>query len=351
MAEKMTPSEAKVVVERHLRSLGFVLDTGRSPGRMLVRAQGVVAKITLRADPVGRSELATFLTDRSAGAVDARAYYSLSGYRPTAVEYATDHRIQLFDFDTSGRVTGRNQVGLRAPDSARFPPLSLDKRVEAGPQWSSDPIGKVMAGWRSPVAVAVRALLTSAGTSTRAALFSTAEEAVEAQPVREPTTPENRRANWGFVALGGTMIAVVGAAVLLSAVGSDREAVDDPGQVESVTVTRTVTQHTETEPGIGEGDSTMLEIQSSSPRPLLTTTTSYTSPSPVTTPPPATTVPIQPAPAYTPEYIPPPAPQPEPSVYYANCTAARVAGAAPILRGSPGYRSELDRDDDGIACE
>ncbi|HVN50725.1 MAG TPA: excalibur calcium-binding domain-containing protein [Acidimicrobiales bacterium] len=39
------------------------------------------------------------------------------------------------------------------------------------------------------------------------------------------------------------------------------------------------------------------------------------------------------------------------SVYYANCAAARAAGAAPILRGQPGYRSGLDRDDDGVACE
>jgi hypothetical protein len=37
--------------------------------------------------------------------------------------------------------------------------------------------------------------------------------------------------------------------------------------------------------------------------------------------------------------------------YYANCTEARAAGAAPILRGEPGYRSGLDRDDDGVACE
>ncbi|MEB3021533.1 excalibur calcium-binding domain-containing protein [[Mycobacterium] crassicus] len=37
--------------------------------------------------------------------------------------------------------------------------------------------------------------------------------------------------------------------------------------------------------------------------------------------------------------------------YYKNCTAARDAGAAPILKGEPGYRSELDRDGDGIACE
>lgn len=38
-------------------------------------------------------------------------------------------------------------------------------------------------------------------------------------------------------------------------------------------------------------------------------------------------------------------------VYYKNCTAAREAGAAPIRRGEPGYRSALDRDGDGIACD
>ena len=39
------------------------------------------------------------------------------------------------------------------------------------------------------------------------------------------------------------------------------------------------------------------------------------------------------------------------SIYYANCTAARVAGAAPIYRGQPGYGRHLDRDGDGKACE
>ncbi|WP_234996398.1 excalibur calcium-binding domain-containing protein [Demequina sp. NBRC 110054] len=38
-------------------------------------------------------------------------------------------------------------------------------------------------------------------------------------------------------------------------------------------------------------------------------------------------------------------------VSYANCTAVREAGAAPIHRGDPGYSSKLDRDGDGIACE
>lgn len=36
---------------------------------------------------------------------------------------------------------------------------------------------------------------------------------------------------------------------------------------------------------------------------------------------------------------------------FANCTAARAAGAAPVRRGDPGYGSHLDRDNDGIGCE
>lgn len=51
--------------------------------------------------------------------------------------------------------------------------------------------------------------------------------------------------------------------------------------------------------------------------------------------------PVQPAPAQPPAG----------SIYYENCTAARAAGAAPIMRGEPGYASKLDRDNDGAACE
>ncbi|WP_052410086.1 thermonuclease family protein [Paenibacillus durus] len=39
------------------------------------------------------------------------------------------------------------------------------------------------------------------------------------------------------------------------------------------------------------------------------------------------------------------------AVYYKNCTAVRAAGADPLYKGDPGYRSALDRDGDGIACE
>nr|WP_238423047.1 DUF1524 domain-containing protein [Gordonia sp. 'Campus'] len=68
----------------------------------------------------------------------------------------------------------------------------------------------------------------------------------------------------------------------------------------------------------------------------------------------STATPI-PEPAYTPPtttYTPPPAEDPAPSsVYYANCSAVRAAGADPIYAGQPGYSSKLDRDGDGVACE
>lgn len=36
---------------------------------------------------------------------------------------------------------------------------------------------------------------------------------------------------------------------------------------------------------------------------------------------------------------------------FRNCGDARAAGAAPVVRGSPGYGPHLDRDGDGIGCE
>jgi hypothetical protein len=47
----------------------------------------------------------------------------------------------------------------------------------------------------------------------------------------------------------------------------------------------------------------------------------------------------------------PPVPTQTAAVYYADCAAAEAAGAAPISRGRPGYRTELDRDGDGVACD
>ena len=43
--------------------------------------------------------------------------------------------------------------------------------------------------------------------------------------------------------------------------------------------------------------------------------------------------------------------QQQQQTYYPNCDAVRAAGKAPLHREDPGYRAELDRDDDGLACE
>ena len=98
------------------------------------------------------------------------------------------------------------------------------------------------------------------------------------------------------------------------------------------------------------------------PTPSPTPTT--TSPTPTPTPEPTSEAPAPapepaqpghqeqaPAPAVVHQEQRAPAPAPEPEVFYKNCAAARAAGAAPIYRGQPGYRSKLDADGDGIACD
>jgi micrococcal nuclease len=43
--------------------------------------------------------------------------------------------------------------------------------------------------------------------------------------------------------------------------------------------------------------------------------------------------------------------RPSSEVFYRYCDEARAAGVAPLYRGDPGYRSALDADGDGVACE
>jgi hypothetical protein len=71
-----------------------------------------------------------------------------------------------------------------------------------------------------------------------------------------------------------------------------------------------------------------------------------------------TTIPAGQAAPAEPQPAPPPAVAPTPAgppastaVYYANCAAARAAGAAPLRAGQPGYREQMDGDRDGVACE
>ena len=55
--------------------------------------------------------------------------------------------------------------------------------------------------------------------------------------------------------------------------------------------------------------------------------------------------------AATPKIVPPTTPGTMSAADYPDCTGARIAGAAPLNRGDPGYRSALDPDGDGIACD
>ncbi|SFR22227.1 Excalibur calcium-binding domain-containing protein [Lentzea waywayandensis] len=67
-------------------------------------------------------------------------------------------------------------------------------------------------------------------------------------------------------------------------------------------------------------------------------------------PAPVVAPPVAPQPV-APKPQPAPAPPPPAAAYYANCAAAKAAGAAPLYRGQPGYRAGLDGDGDGKACE
>jgi len=90
------------------------------------------------------------------------------------------------------------------------------------------------------------------------------------------------------------------------------------------------------------------------------TAVSLPAPTPAPVQAPATTPPRTSAPAAQPVPLADPDPDPDPvvvparpaaaPVYYKNCAAVQAAGAAPIRRGDPGYRSALDRDGDGEGC-
>ncbi len=96
-----------------------------------------------------------------------------------------------------------------------------------------------------------------------------------------------------------------------------------------------------------EPTATATATSEPTPTPTATATATATA-TPTPTPDPVAT----PTAAATPTAVPTPtATMSAPSAYYANCAAVRAAGEAPLYRGQPGYRSALDRDRDGVACE
>lgn len=104
---------------------------------------------------------------------------------------------------------------------------------------------------------------------------------------------------------------------------------------------------------VSKGSTVKLEVRhlaDATPTPAPTTTAAVVVPAEVVAPvaPPVVAAPpVAPAPAPAP-YV---APAPAPAASYANCTAVKAAGAAPLHAGQPGYSRSLDRDGDGIACE
>lgn len=86
------------------------------------------------------------------------------------------------------------------------------------------------------------------------------------------------------------------------------------------------------------------------PQPTPTPTPMPTA-TPVATPSEPTPAPAMAGTVYSAAAVCGPTPTPTPSVYFKNCDEVREAGKAPLLRGQPGYRSGLDGDNDGKACE
>ncbi|MDV6266995.1 excalibur calcium-binding domain-containing protein [Rhodococcus globerulus] len=170
-------------------------------------------------------------------------------------------------------------------------------------------------------------------------------------PQQDPTAPDDqKRRKWPWIA----GVAAAGVAVIGIAAGTGgSEESKTPAATSSTTVAATTTQATTTTTvktttsaaapttttTVAPTTTTTLAMVPLVPQ--VTTTTQYVPPPPVYTPPKTT----------EPAYVPPPVKVPNAGVKYANCDEAKAAGAAPILRGEPGYAPKLDRDNDGIACD
>jgi Excalibur calcium-binding domain len=142
----------------------------------------------------------------------------------------------------------------------------------------------------------------------------------------QPLTPKGKR---GLIITGSAL----GGALLMAAVGNIGS---DGGQTSTpttITNTVTVTAHPS------------IVTQTAAPSTVTVTETPPVGESPTSTESQTVDTPTYQTPS------PLPSAPPSSSVYYANCAAARAAGAAPLHVGEPGYRSGLDRDDDGVACE
>jgi hypothetical protein len=163
--------------------------------------------------------------------------------------------------------------------------------------------------------------------------------ATSAGPPPPTTAPfENVSSTWSQRPKWLVPALIVGGVVALIAIGNSGKDSDN-NKPTSSTVTNTVTV-------------------TAQPTTVTQTVTLAAPPAPILEPPASEPEPPIADPAIT---EPPIATQPQPfmpvvpqapaSAYYGSCAEARAAGAAPLHVGEPGYRSGLDRDDDGVACE
>ena len=168
-----------------------------------------------------------------------------------------------------------------------------------------------------------------------------------------------KRRKWPWIA-GGVVVALIG----IGALTDDEKKDETPAPVVATTTASSHPATTTTRAAAAPSTTTTVQITTTehvAVVPFVSQDEDRTHVVVPTTPvyvPPPTSEYIPPPPppkSVAPAYVPPPvveAPVEEPaSSYYTNCSAVRDAGAAPIYKGQPGYRSGLDRDGDGIACD
>ncbi|WP_081840058.1 excalibur calcium-binding domain-containing protein [Corynebacterium vitaeruminis] len=163
---------------------------------------------------------------------------------------------------------------------------------------------------------------------------------------RNPTGPRLKR-HWGMISAVAAALFVAGGAA----------APDPEPTVEPASDTATVTS-TSAAPTASKTASKTTSTASSTTTRATTSSAEPTPTIPATGEAVVADLPAADAHADVPAVTPAPVQQnfvapvaPAQSAYYANCAAARAAGAAPLYAGSPGYRAALDRDNDGVACE
>jgi hypothetical protein len=148
-----------------------------------------------------------------------------------------------------------------------------------------------------------------------------------------PPKPPTDRRTWIIV---GSIVGVVLMLIMLGNCGGN----DQKPVASTVTKTVTVTAQPPTVTVTAAPPTSIVTVTQAAPPPPAF----FEPPASDAAPPPESFEPPAPPPI-------PVAPPPSSSVYYDDCSEARAAGAAPILVGEPGYRSGLDRDGDGVACE